>query len=213
MRTITSILTFFSISLPGVLLGAMIDLTIFNSTPLVDVDGLTLLQGDATTGDLVQLLFAGPDGMIDPASRITGGATGDDILLIDPLNPFHVGAGQPVGNTGQFDLSGIQFDDSLIGEFVYVRFWNDPNIQENIFYGNSILLDLPAGDAFGQAELDFVTGLPDPHQVNVLFTFREHLAPVPEPWVLQYALFGVALFWLRNRIRQEQVEQSDATTS
>ena len=101
-------------------LAAIITLNAYNTEPLLGDDGATVLEGNASAGDLIQLIFAGPDGIANPPNIFDGSPDGDDVLLSDPLNPFHVGVGQPVSNTGVFDVFGVQYDDSRVGDLVYI---------------------------------------------------------------------------------------------
>jgi len=147
-----------------------VDLTLYNTEPLLDSDGSTKLEGDSGGGDLVQLILAGANGSID-APTSTGEPGGDDSLLSVANNPTFVGAGMVGAGTGKLTQSGMVYDDSLVGETVYVRFWNSDAASTATHYGNSKLLTLPAADAFGEAELDFVPATSDPRTTDTAFTF------------------------------------------
>ena len=201
MRLLTHIFTAASSGLLFVTLasGALITLNAYNTEPLVEDDGFTSLLGDMSNGDLAQLIFTGPDGLIDDPSIFTGLPAGDDVLFSDPLNPFHVGVGQPVSGTGVFDLFGLQYDDTLAGSLVYVRFWDASTILGADFFGNTQVLALPPGDAFDQAELDFVTVLADPRTADTPFAISLAVNRVPEPSQVVYIMIGCAALWFRSR--------------
>lgn len=173
---------------------ATVDLTLYNTVPLLDSDGVTPLQGTATSGDLVQLILVGPNGVIDPPDSF-GNPSGDDVLLI----ATHVGAGLPTTNTGLLVKSNILYPDSHAGTNAYVRFWNASTAAAATHYGTSAVFALPPGDAFGLAELDFVPSAGYPHIANIPFGT---LSAVPEPSSL--FAFGaiIILAWmLRRRYR------------
>lgn len=134
---------------------AQVDLTLYNTEALLDQDGVTKLEGDASGGDLVQLILAGPNGVAD-VPQAGGAPGGDDTLVSAANNPTHVGVGYVSAGTGKLTQSGLLFNDSLVGSNAYVRFWNAATAGTATHYGNSLVLALPAPDGFGQADLDFV---------------------------------------------------------
>jgi hypothetical protein len=108
-----------------------------------DTDNSTVLQ----TGDLVQLIWVGPNGVVDiPA---TDGAPGGDDVLLDssailneePLAP-------PQRNKGYIPLKTYTFDDSLSGRIIYIRAWNSATASTATAYGASQTGILAGGTIF-----------------------------------------------------------------
>ena len=111
------------------------------SAGILDVDNATPLMGDVFQGhgDLVQLIWVGPNGLADPADSL-GQATEDDMIL----GTTFIGFGYPFDpNSGRF--SKIWSDDRLVaGAVVFVRAWNDSVVSPDrpVAYGNSELYTL-----------------------------------------------------------------------
>lgn len=143
---------------------ADVDMTLYNTVAMLNSDGVTPLQGNSSSGFLVQLISVGVDGVINPASTNSpGSTTGDDAILSITNNPTHVGAGMATPNLGKLVQAGMIYSNSLVGLAVYVRFWSAETPNAATQYGDSGILNLPAADGFGQAELDFLpTGSPPP---------------------------------------------------
>jgi hypothetical protein len=160
-----------------------VDLTLYNSFALLDSNGSTPLEGLAAAGDLVQLILVGPNGVIDTPT-LAGAPGGDDTLVFTT----HVGAGLTTTNTGKLVQTGILYGDSLIGSNVFVRFWNSNTAANATFFGNSAITNLPSGDAFGLADLDFVPLSGSPRTTDQPFGGGE---VVPEP--SQLFIFGLIL--------------------
>lgn len=175
---------------------AIVDLTLFNTFALLDSDGSTPLAGISTGGDLAQLILVGPNGVIDPPD-LFGNPGGDDSLLFTT----HVGAGLTSTNTGLLVQSGILYANSLIGTGAFVRFWNSNTAANSTFYGTSMVFALPAGDAFGLAELDFVPLAGSPRTANIPFSAQA--AAIPEP--SQLFLLGLMIIggWLYRKRRKQ----------
>src|SRR5207249_2911101 len=126
---------------------ATVDLTLFNSFALLDYTN-SPLEGISTSGDLVQLILVGPNGVIDPPS-LSGGVGGDDALLFTT----HVDAGLTSTNTGLLVQSSILYADIFGGNSnAFVRFWDSNTAANAQYYGTSMVFTLPPGDAFGLAE-------------------------------------------------------------
>lgn len=179
---------------------ATVDLTLYNSAPLLDSNALTPLQGTLVVGDLLQLIWVGPNGLIDLPGT-TGHTGGDDALL----HLGHVGAGVP-GNPDQgfYVATGILLDNSLVGANAFVRFWNAADAASADHYGNSTIFTLPGGDAFGMAELDFAPLVSSPRVADQLFA-----TAVPEPGsLLLTGLLLIGLHKLKRRTRQTGVWSS-----
>jgi hypothetical protein len=166
---------------------------LYDSFALVNNDGVTVLAGDATAGDLVQVIETGPDDAINVPGSGTGAPSGDDTVLFT----LHVGTGIPSSGTGLLDAYPLDYDSSLVNTDIYVRFWNGTTVADSTYYGNSSIFQLPAGDAFNQSQLDFVPLSGSPHTTDQPFS----LSTVPEPSSL--FLFGLGIFgvwtWKRRR--------------
>src|SRR5882724_10604058 len=72
---------------------------LYDSYALVNSDGTTPLVGDATSGDLVQIILTGPDNAVQ-APNALGAVSGDDTVLFTT----HIGLGMPSAGTGMLDL-------------------------------------------------------------------------------------------------------------
>ena len=119
---------------------------------------------------LFQLLYAGPDGVVNPP-KADGGATGDDVVLFTfPFNKNHgrIGVGyERVPALGRFNEI---FQHDLLGTTpvrnVYVRAWDAATFEGSVAYGNSELyrLDLSANEThdFGTWVVNKVLGYPGP---------------------------------------------------
>ncbi|MBD3373807.1 T9SS type A sorting domain-containing protein [candidate division KSB1 bacterium] len=111
-----------------------------STTGVIDLDGSTYLQGDATTGvgDLIQLIWVGPNGMPDIPDE-KGGATIDDVII----DSVQVGFGFPFNpNEGKFSKT-FTHDLLTTGSIVYMRAWNEPQVSSvDLPYGNSPLYQM-----------------------------------------------------------------------
>jgi hypothetical protein len=167
---------------------------LYNSYPLVNSDGVTPLAGDASAGDLVQVIATGPDNAIEAPNSGSGLPSGDDTILFT----LHVGTGIPSSGTGLLDAYPLDYSSTLIDSNFFVRFWNGTTVAGSTYYGNSAVFQLPAGDAFNQALLDFVPTSGSPHTTDQPFS----LNIVPEPSSL--FLFGLLVLgvWTWKRRRQ-----------
>ncbi|MDZ7371483.1 MAG: T9SS type A sorting domain-containing protein [candidate division KSB1 bacterium] len=105
-------------------------------------------QQFSAEGNLVQLIWAGPNGKIDPPNADgpnLGAPTGDDVFIRDT----YIGHGYLAGYAyGRFDKL---FSHSLIqpGAIVYLRAWDVPQVTNiNNSYGNSELYQIQTADEF-----------------------------------------------------------------
>jgi PEP-CTERM motif len=172
----------------------IIQLELYNSYPLVNSDGITPLAGNSSAGDLVQVIATGPDDAINAPSGSTGLPSGDDTVLFT----LHVGTGIPTSGTGLLDAYPLDYSSTLVDSNFYVRFWNGTTVADSTDYGNSAIFELPAGDAFNQASLDFVPTSGSPHTTDQPFS----LNVVPEPSSLFLFGFVVLGVWMWKRRRQ-----------
>ena len=169
----------------------IINLDLYNSVNLIDENNVQLL-GTTSSGDLVQVFLTGAGDAIDSLD-IYGNPSGNDTLLFTA----YVGLGVPGNpNQGLVDVFPIPYDSALVGQYFYVRFWNDSSVGAATYYGNSSLFQLPAGDGFNQAILNFTPSGSSPHQTDNPFG----ALVIPEPSSLFfYGLGFLGLWWLRRR--------------
>jgi len=130
-----------------------------STSGILDVDGITYLMGNTSSGDLVQLIWAGPDNTIDDPDSL--GATTDDDSLI---GTSHIGSGWPVNpDEGKFTAT-FTHDLLVAGTQVYVRAWNDSIvIPDSTEYGESLLYTIQnSSDShdFGTWQIIDHTGVP-----------------------------------------------------
>jgi len=115
-----------------------------STSGILDEDGTTPLKGNVMQmhGDLVQLIWTGPDGQIDDPDSL-GRPTDDDSLL----GTTFIGYGYPF-EPDQGKFSVIWTHDLLTtGNVVYIRAWNDSTVVygTRTYYGNSDLYTLASG--------------------------------------------------------------------
>ncbi|MBU0678429.1 MAG: hypothetical protein KJ626_09955 [Verrucomicrobia bacterium] len=175
------------------LYAANVDLTLYNTYALLDSDDSTPLEGTSSAGDLIQLIHAGANETIDPpAGDLSPG--GDDTLLSAASNPTHVDAGRSTTNSGKFSQSGMLFDDSLVGDKVYIRFWNASTTAGSTYYGESAVTNLPAADGFGFAELDVVPSSSSPRTTSTANSATALEVPTLTEWGF-IALGAILVGW------------------
>jgi hypothetical protein len=169
----------------------IIQLELYNSYALVNSDGVTPLA----PGDLVQVIATGPGDSISAPSVFSGAPSGQNSILFTPN--LQVGEGVPgPGNAGYLDVWPLNYTNTQEFTDFYVRFWNGTTVADSTYYGNSSIYELPAGDAFNQATLDFAP-------TATLSTSEPFsLSVVPEPSSL--FLFGLAVFgvWMWKKRQQ-----------
>jgi hypothetical protein len=158
----------------------LVQLELYNTYALIDENNVNLV-GDASSGDLVQVILAGSG--ID-APDVYGNPGGDDVLMFT----LHVGTGIPVPGTGLLDAFPLNYDSAMVTSNIYVRFWNAASVASATYYGNSSIFQLPPGDPFGLTNLDFTPLESSPHQTNQPF----NALVIPEPSNL--FLFGLIAF-------------------
>lgn len=136
--------------------------------------GITYLKDGqySAEGNLVQLMWAGPDGKIDdPSAESTqlGAPTGDDEFIRDTF----IGNGYLAGYAdGRFDKL---FTHSSIapGRYVYLRAWDTDVITSvDDSYGNSVLYQIQSADEFENYDFPafqittFLTGKTNPVELS-----------------------------------------------
>ena len=128
----------------------------FTSGAVTDAGG-RLLKGDGSDGScLLQLIYAGADGIPD-APAADGSTTGDDIVLAAShtfLRYARFGSGIATGSdSGQFDVFfDFAFEGYAEGADVklYVRAWDGSSFDTSVLYGDSEV-----------ATVTFTDGAPD----------------------------------------------------
>jgi uncharacterized Zn ribbon protein len=146
-----------------------------SGVPIVDVYGLRLKDDDK-----VQVLWAGPDGMIDPMDETTGEPTGDDSLFTDGS----IGDGIAGTGLGRFQYNMFSYETHKKGGFpaqgdiIYVRVFDDPTLGDD------------SGSKFyGESELDTVEWVFD----EAMYFFSEDSvfdATVRTPWYRTLKIFA-----------------------
>jgi hypothetical protein len=158
----------------------LVQLELYNTYALIDENNVNLV-GDASSGDLVQVILAGSG--ID-APDVYGNPGGDDVLMFT----LHVGQGMPIPGTGMLDVWPLNYDSAMVSSNFYVRFWNAATVGGATYYGNSSIFQLLPGDPFGQTNQDFVPLESSPNKTDQPF----NALVIPEPSNL--FLFGLIAF-------------------
>jgi len=182
---------------------AIINLTLYNEDPLVDMSSTPLL-GNALSGDLVQLLTPGLDGMIDIVN-VYNGIADDDVLFASSDNPTHVGAGTftPANDTGVLSQV-MEFEESLIGEQVYIRFWDTSSISTATAYGQTALFTIPTELFPGEVFLNFNPSGAGSLMTTVPFDYLG--GSIPEPGALAFLLLATLIFIVRFKYKSATVK-------
>jgi hypothetical protein len=160
----------------------LINLDLYNTEALLNSDAFTPLLGNTTSGDLVQVILLGAGNTVNAPDQY-GNPTGNNTLLSfgDPTNSWlHVGYGLPSNpDQGLLDVFPLQYDPSLVGTDIVVRFFNAPTLGAATYYGNSSVFTLPVGTGpnSDQAQLDFVPTGSNPHVTDQPF----NALVIPEP--------------------------------
>jgi hypothetical protein len=105
----------------------------FTNQSITEADNVTPLRGNTAGGDLVQLIWVGPDGQIDVPDSL-GSTTDDDSLL----GTTHIGYGFPFDPDNGVFASLFRHDLLVPGVVVYMRAWNDSTVYPHLTdYGDS----------------------------------------------------------------------------
>jgi len=181
----------------GLPVRAAVLITHYNSFALLDVDGITPLAGDATQGDVIQVIDAGIDGL-PSAPDAYGLPSGDDFFLgvLSGGAVTHVGDNEPFPNWDQ----GLYNDtltvaDGIVGLGVYLRFWNGFTPDAATHYGETAVVTIPSAPLLGPAFLDFVPTAGSARTVSIPFAALASFS-VPEPG--SAAVFALTLLCLRT---------------
>ena len=158
------------------------------SGAVTDAGGRPLLGDGGTDSCIVQLIYAGPDGIPDPPAA-DGAATGDDIILAatgSGLGFVRIGEGV-LADSGNFDaLFNLAFDGFEVGAEgfgLYARAWDAPSAAAAIAYGDS-----------GVVEVTYEAGLPVPMDFGSWNLTNAVAGPlsdangdgIPDAWILAY---------------------------
>jgi hypothetical protein len=108
-------------------------------------DNVTILQ----TGDLAQLIWAGPNGVIDPPTP-SGGVTGDDVILDTSAVNNGAPLPPPARNRGYIPIKTYSFDtgNPQNNGTIYIRAWNASTAAGATAYGDSTTGTLTNGGTF-----------------------------------------------------------------
>ena len=155
---------------------------------VTDAGGRPLLGDGGTDSCIVQLIYAGANGIPDPPAA-DGSATGDDIILAASgtgLGFVRFGEGV-ASDSGNFDgLFNLSFDGFKIGEKgfrFFARAWDAPSAAASIAYGDS-----------GVVTLTYADGLPAPMDFGSWSLTSAVAGPlsdangdgIPDAWTLEY---------------------------
>ena len=117
-----------------------------------DIAGDPLVGRTGTTsGDLVQLIWAGPDSLIDPP-YLAGGTTGDD----EVVDSTQIGNGYPIifGDANGRFTKTFQGSQLSTGNWFYIRAWDDSIVVAGqTMYGHSTIFQ-KTDDQFQQVTID-----------------------------------------------------------
>jgi len=118
----------------------------YSSSGVLDLGGQEYLKGNPSGGDLVQIIWVGPNGMKDPADSLSH-TTVDDSLL----GTSHIGYGIPSESDWDSGKFSAYFSNDLLfvpGTIIFVRAWNDSvvNGQSVVYYGDSDLYEIKNSD-------------------------------------------------------------------
>lgn len=169
-------------------------------------DGVTHLDGDTSSniGCFVQLLWVGPNGVIDPAVAgapgLYGTELGDDVVV----DWRWVGAGAAGGDDGWFS-GGEAYEggDIVSGRYYFARVWSAPASD----YGNGYV-PICLTNKYGNSSLwQYPRSNPvlDDFDITYDGDINTTLSPlaIPEPQVV--LLLGVGAAVVRTRMRRRNL--------
>ncbi len=152
--------------------------------------GDRLLSGDGGTDScMVQVVYAGADGVIDPPEA-DGSASGDDVILAvsgSGATCTYVGAGENVlADAGQFDeqfaLAFAGYTQGDTGVVLYARAWDSSTAASSIAYGDSALVEVTYADGLPKA-IDFGSWVVS----NAVDAVRDLNGDgIPDAWAMTY---------------------------
>ena len=139
-------------------------------------------------GDLVQLIYAGPDGEIDPPQPWNARPGGDDVLWETTV--IGTGTTEP----GEFIHT---FPTATAGAKVYIRFFNASSTAHVTYYGLSALHTVQ--DLGGFDYWDMTAG--------GLYLWTEYpfmVIPEPETWVTLVTALALGIFVFSRRKKNKK---------
>jgi hypothetical protein len=162
---------------------------IYRATEGLMDENMTLLED----GCIIQLIFT-DSGVISPPAPWNGSPTGDNVLW----EYTHTGDGVGPSDTGQF-LDIYSYDSSLLGKYVYIRFFNASSWPDVTFYGMSPLHTLTD---FFQLDIWDVTA-------GGLYLWTEYpfmIIPEPETWLTMLPALIFAVFIFRRKRKEKKAK-------
>jgi len=183
-----------------------------SATGVVDWLGRPIPGNGSATSAIFQLIYAGPNGVIDPP-QADGKPGGDDALLSSLRNGLSFGrfgvGYESTPDLGKFDeVFNHALAPSAPARAVYVRGWNGPTFQDAVVYGESGLYTITnapyEAHDFGRWTLGTVFGFPQnrkdsngdsiPDGYNVMYGGdpQQGLGPLATAWtnLLTIGAFG-----------------------
>lgn len=184
-RTTLIIFAFALLLFAGLPRGArayVVNLLYYATTGLMD-ENMALLED----GCIIQLVFTNSAGWPSPPSVYNGRPTDGDVLW----QMTSTGAGVSDPDTGRF-VAQFQYDSSLLGKYVYVRFFNAPTWPQVTYYGQTPLHTL--SDFFQLDIWDITAG--------GLYLWTEYpfmIIPEPATWLTLLPGLALAGFIFRKK--------------
>ncbi len=171
---------------------------------IYDFDGVTALSTNvgiktSNTACLVQLVYAGINGLADTANLTSTGSMSDDVVVAWT----YIGASQPAsqataaGRFTRFNPLGYNNSSYPNDSKFFIRAWDLPSPD---FPSGAV----PAGAYYGNSQMfivsNNVTAGPD-DQFTMTTSFSTTLLPIPEPAAALAILTGVGLLIIRHRYK------------
>ncbi len=159
------------------------------SGTVTDFGGRPLKGDGGLESGLLQVIYAGPDGKIDPPAA-DGSATGDDVILLAsgtgvPCAYFGCGSNIPA-DAGRFDaefnLSFASYDAEA-ENLLYARAWDAPSAASATAYGDSELKPVAYTDGQPDA-IDFGSWVVDTAFCDALEDSNGDT--IPDAWIIKY---------------------------
>ena len=156
---------------------------------VVDWGGRPLRGSGGPDSCILQLVYAGPDGAIDPPGP-DGQPTGDDLALAvsgSSSGFAYFGSGDHVqADAGRFDVDfGLSFEGyepGLEGVMLYVRAWDAASVASAVAYGDSELHEVTYADGLPEA-IDFGSWTVGKARDNLSDLNGDS---IPDAWLFEY---------------------------